>query len=138
MSVFGAKQYHPILQNKMLETYYVYFYLCINVGSLVGGIVVPLLCEVSLRAAYLVPLCSLVVGFCIYLLASRRYVRRPPERTALLNTLKVLVRSVMCKPISTTQEQDDTDGKKDQVDQHLSESFVKGVRRLVYVIPVTW
>jgi len=133
VSVFGAKQYHPILQREFLESYYVYFYLCINIGSLVGGIVVPLLFQVSLEAAYLVPLCSLGVGICIYLLASRRYVRRPPEKSALLNTLKVLGRSAISKPTPPSQEEYSTDNG-----DHLSESFVKGVRRLVYVIPVTW
>ena len=32
LSVFGAKQYHPILQSSQIESYYVNFYVAINVG----------------------------------------------------------------------------------------------------------
>ena len=90
--------------------------------------------------AYLVPLCSLVVGICIFLLASRRYVRRPPERTALMNTLKVLGRSAIGgkNPTLTTTKEEEKNSIAHETGDHLSESFAKGVRRLFYVIPVTW
>ena len=33
VNIFGARQYHPQLQSSMLESYYVNFYMCINVVS---------------------------------------------------------------------------------------------------------
>jgi proton-dependent oligopeptide transporter, POT family len=37
VNVFGAKQFHPLLQSSQIEAYYVDFYMCINIGALVGG-----------------------------------------------------------------------------------------------------
>ena len=34
VNVFGAKQFHPILQSSLIESYYVNFYMCINIGAL--------------------------------------------------------------------------------------------------------
>jgi len=36
--VFGAKQFHPLLQSSLIEAYYVNFYMCINIGALFGGV----------------------------------------------------------------------------------------------------
>jgi POT family proton-dependent oligopeptide transporter len=46
VNVFGAKQFHPLLQSSLIESYYVNFYMCINIGALVGGIVVPIVAQV--------------------------------------------------------------------------------------------
>ena len=37
VNVFGAKQFHPLLQSALIEAYYVKFYMCINIGALIGG-----------------------------------------------------------------------------------------------------
>jgi POT family proton-dependent oligopeptide transporter len=42
VNVFGARQYHPILQRSMVESFYVQFYMVINVGAVAGCIVVPI------------------------------------------------------------------------------------------------
>ena len=43
VNVFGAKQHHPLLQSSLIESYYVKFYMCINIGALIGGFAVPIL-----------------------------------------------------------------------------------------------
>jgi proton-dependent oligopeptide transporter, POT family len=34
VNVFGAKQFHPLLQSSLIESYYVSFYMAINIGKL--------------------------------------------------------------------------------------------------------
>lgn len=111
------------------ESYYVNFYVAINIGALVGGITVPLLAEVSMEAAYLVPVCALVLGMMVFLGASRRYVRRPPEKKALFDTLKLIGKAAVCKPFSASkQSQGGT----------LPDAFVNGISRLLQAVPVAW
>jgi dipeptide/tripeptide permease len=72
--------------------------------------------------------CSLVIGFLVFLAASKRYVKRPPEKTVLFRTLKLIGKSVVfCKPF---QESKTSNGGE------LSDNFVDGVTRLLQVIPV--
>ena len=61
VNVFGAKQFHPILQSSLIESYYVNFYMCINVGALTGGIVVPIVAQWNDIVAYFIPVCILVL-----------------------------------------------------------------------------
>jgi dipeptide/tripeptide permease len=127
VNVFGAKQYHPLLQAALVESYYVNFYVSINVGALVGGILIPILCQINMEAAYLVPVCSLGVGLIIFLAFSGRFVKRAPEKTALFNTIKLLGKGILCKPF---------DKSKESNGGSMSDGFVDGVKRLIQVIPV--
>lgn len=78
VNVFGAKQFHPILQSSMIESYYVNFYMCINIGALAGGVVVPILAQWNVTVAYFIPICILGLGVCLFVAGTRRYVRPVP------------------------------------------------------------
>lgn len=78
VNVFGAKQFHPILQSSLIESYYVNFYMCINIGALAGGMIVPLLAQWNVTVAYFIPICILALGVCIFVAGTRRYVRPVP------------------------------------------------------------
>ena len=81
VNVFGAKQFHPILQSSFIESYYVNFYMCINIGALTGGIVVPLVAQKCITLAYFIPVAMLGLGVLMFVLGTKRYVRpRPSSR----------------------------------------------------------
>jgi POT family proton-dependent oligopeptide transporter len=79
VNIFGAKQYHPVLQSALIESYYVNFYMCINVGALVGGILVPLVAQHDIVTAYAIPVFMLAGGVCLFVSFSGRYVKRKPQ-----------------------------------------------------------
>jgi POT family proton-dependent oligopeptide transporter len=79
VNVFGAKQFHPLLQSSLIESYYVKFYMCINIGALIGGIVVPLVAQSDVTLAYTFPVAMLLVGIILFLFGTPRYVRHPPK-----------------------------------------------------------
>lgn len=80
VNVFGAKQFHPILQSSFIESYYVNFYMCINIGALTGGIVVPLVAQKCITLAYFIPVAMLGLGVLMFVLGTKRYVRPRPSR----------------------------------------------------------
>ena len=82
VNVFGAKQFHPILQSSLIESYYVNFYMCINIGALTGGIVVPIVAQWSVTVAYFIPVCMLGLGVSLFLFGTPRYVRPRPKHDA--------------------------------------------------------
>jgi len=101
VNVFGARQFHPQLQSSMIESYYVNFYMCINVGALIGGIVIPVLAQHNVTIAYFIPVCVLPLGLILFLSATPRYVRRKPQgdiRTSLatLNALAISLCRAPC------------------------------------------
>jgi len=82
VNVFGAKQFHPILQSSLIESYYVNFYMCINIGALTGGIVVPVVAQWSVTVAYFIPVCMLGIGVLLFVSGTSRYVRPKPKHDA--------------------------------------------------------
>jgi POT family proton-dependent oligopeptide transporter len=79
VNVFGAKQFHPILQSSLIETYYVNFYMCINIGALTGGIVVPIVAQRNVTAAYFIPVAILGLGVGLFVAGSHKYVKPRPK-----------------------------------------------------------
>lgn len=82
VNVFGAKQFHPILQSSLIESYYVNFYMCINIGALTGGIVVPIVAQWSVTVAYFIPVCMLGLGVLLFAAGTGRYVKPKPKHDA--------------------------------------------------------
>lgn len=99
VNVFGAKQFHPILQSSAIETYYVKFYMCINIGALTGGIVVPLLAQWKVCVAYFVPVCALGFGVIAFTLGTSRYVRPRPKHDIRHCTLRRTQRTHVAPPV---------------------------------------
>ncbi|CAB9496304.1 Peptide transporter family 1 [Seminavis robusta] len=79
VNVFGAKQFHPILQSNLIEQYYVNFYISINVGALVGITLVPILAQHNVTTAYLLPVSFLALGILIFVSGTPRYVIGKPR-----------------------------------------------------------
>jgi proton-dependent oligopeptide transporter, POT family len=76
INIFGAKQFHPLLQSSLLETYYVNLYMCVNFGALAGGITVPLVAsQTNVTVAYLLPVTMLCIGICVFVAGTPRYVQ---------------------------------------------------------------
>jgi len=73
VNVFGAKQFHPLLQSSLIESYYVSFYMCINIGALVGGVMVPFLAQVNVTEAYFLPVVMLGSAVLCFLAGTKRY-----------------------------------------------------------------
>ena len=74
VNVFGAKQFHPLLQSKMIESYYVNFYTSINIGALAGITFVPMLAQRNVSVAYFLPVSLLAIGIIIFCAGTPRYV----------------------------------------------------------------
>ncbi|KAL7483235.1 hypothetical protein ACHAW6_008880 [Cyclotella cf. meneghiniana] len=79
VNVFGARQYHPVLQRSMIESFYVRFYMVINVGAVAGCIVIPVVARSSITVAYTIPFVLLLVAVAFFVLGSNRYVNAVPN-----------------------------------------------------------
>lgn len=88
VNVMGAQQYHPLLQKSLISDYYVNFYMFINIGAIVGGIVIPLVVQKNAFGAYLIPVCCLAVGLICFIIGTPRYVRMKPQGSDILQSLK--------------------------------------------------
>jgi dipeptide/tripeptide permease len=79
VNVFGAKQFHPLIQSSLIESYYVSFYMCINIGALAGGFIVPIMAQMDITVAYFIPVAVLSVGVLAFVSGTSRYVRSKPR-----------------------------------------------------------
>lgn len=52
--------------------------MCINIGALIGGIIVPIVAQYDITLAYSYPVGMLCIGIFLFLLGTPRYVRLPP------------------------------------------------------------
>ena len=86
VNVFGAKQFHPLIQSALIESYYVNFYMCINIGALAGGMIVPILCQHDVTVAYFIPVAMLSIGVLLFIMGTPRYVIYKPRGDMLSST----------------------------------------------------
>ena len=92
VNVFGAQQFHPEHHKTQMTSFFTFFYACINIGALVGGIICPQMAEnVSFFAAYTIPLASFGLAMIIFAAGSSKYVRMKPQGSPVLEMVKVLV-----------------------------------------------
>jgi len=129
VNVFGAKQYHPVLQTSQIESYYIKFYMFLVGGALAGGLVLPVVAQVNIIVAYSIPPVLMTLALLIFLSGSRRYVKSKPNNTDLWNTLRILGQAVVCYKSIDSQ-------KVSQGGTH-QDTFVDGIKQFLYVIPIT-
>ena len=80
VNVFGAKQFHPILQSSLIESYYVNFYMCINIGALAGITIVPIVAQKNVTVAYFWPVVMLAGAVILFAVGTPRYICTKPRR----------------------------------------------------------
>ena len=80
VNVFGAKQFHPILQSSLIERYYVNFYMAINIGALAGIGIVPIMAQWNVSYAYFGPLTLLALGVLFFSAGTPFYIISPPQQ----------------------------------------------------------
>lgn len=80
VNIFGARQYHPILQRSMIESFYVRFYMIINVGACLGFIIMPIVARHNITIAYIIPLVLLLIALVFFVAGSTRYVNAVPGK----------------------------------------------------------
>ena len=85
VNVFGAKQYHPVLQTAQVESYYIKFYMFLVGGALVGGIVLPIVAEVNVSISYALPPALMTLTLLIFISGYKRYVKPKPNKKDLWN-----------------------------------------------------
>ena len=79
VNVFGARQFHPLVQNAFIESYYVNFYTSINIGSLIGISLLPIVAQHHVTTAYLIPVVLLSAGIVAFISGTKHYVISPPR-----------------------------------------------------------
>ena len=129
VNVMGAQQYHPVLQKSMIEAFYVNFYLCINIGALIGGMVVPVVVQSSVVAGYLIPTSCFALAILLFIAGTSRYVRMKPQGKNNLAVLAISGKAVCCLRGLDTQ--------KSSRGGRYPDVIVQSIKQLAAVVPVT-
>ena len=96
VNIFGAKQFHPVLQKHQISSYYVSFYMAINLGALCGGMLVSTLAQSNVTLAYFTPVAMLCLGLMVFAAGTQRYIitkanggsNSSKDKTALTNVFR--------------------------------------------------
>lgn len=80
-----------------IQTVFMVFYLCINIGSLSAIATTELEANVGFWAAFLLPLCFFFVGLAALFLGKNVYVKTPPSRSTINNAFRILLTVVFNK-----------------------------------------
>ncbi|KAF4732480.1 hypothetical protein FOZ63_000262, partial [Perkinsus olseni] len=98
VNVMGAQQMHPEEHQELITRFFTYFYASINLGSIIGGVVTPILLqEVSYTASFLFPLAFFVIATIVLVIGDfmNRYVKAKPQGSAVLKVGEVAFFSVV-------------------------------------------
>eukprot|EP00978_Attheya_sp_CCMP212_P008678 scaffold20416_cov51-Attheya_sp.AAC.2 len=119
VNVFGAKQHHPILHFSLVESYYVSFYVCINMGAVLGGILVPIIAQHNVTVAYMIPVGMLGSGLLVFVAGTRRYVKSAPSHD--------LCPSLCPKSSSSPAYDNDDDEENDSYNSNINGNNNRGL-----------
>ncbi|KAF7725206.1 peptide transporter ptr2 [Apophysomyces ossiformis] len=74
-----------------IQHLYNWFYWCINVGGLLGGIICPILERyVAFWAAFLLPACMFAMAIAVFIAGSKFYYKPPATESVILKAYKVI------------------------------------------------
>ena len=130
VNVMGASQFHPTEHQKEITRFFTFFYAAINIGAIIGGIVVPLVKQLtgSYFYSYLIPLGSFLVATLVFVLGSPRYVKMNPQGSQVLEILKVIWTSIKkCQSVDSCKESRGGDFK---------DQFIEDTKSLGYLMPL--
>ncbi|KAF2021447.1 POT family protein [Aaosphaeria arxii CBS 175.79] len=113
---------------------FMWFYWVVNVGALSPLITVNVEAKHSFWLAYLIPLIAIIISLCIFLIGQKRYVKVPPQSSAIVDAIKVA--TIACrekgfenaKASSLAQSGKDRKYKLAQ-EERYTDQYVDDVRR---------
>jgi dipeptide/tripeptide permease len=130
VNVMGASQFHPTEHQNEITRFFTFFYAAINIGAIVGGILVPLVKQLtnSFFYSYLIPLGSFVIATLVFVLGSPRYVKMNPQGSQVLEILKVIWESIVgCQSV---------DSCKESRGGRFKDQFIEDTKSLGYLMPL--
>ncbi|KAI7870769.1 POT family-domain-containing protein, partial [Spinellus fusiger] len=109
-----------------IQHLYNWFYWAINVGSLIGGIVCPILeLQVGFWAAYLMPSCVFAIAIIVFISGERFYIKPKPTESVLLKAYRVF--RFAYKQAGLPQNADAKKKRKSTLDFAKRDSEIPGV-----------
>ncbi|KAF4710772.1 hypothetical protein FOZ63_022485, partial [Perkinsus olseni] len=88
VNVMGAQQYHP--KYYQTQKFFNFFYACISIGALIGGVTTPpLLQAYGFTASFSFPLILFAIGTAVFICGgvTDRFVKREPQGSAVLQAV---------------------------------------------------
>ena len=130
VNVLGAQQFHPVLQRRQMERYFVNFYLTVNIGALIGGMIIPIVLRYSAFAGYMLSTCCFFLAIIVFVMGNYRhnYIKMHPQGKDNLTVLAILGK-VICSLQSLERQKVSCGGR-------YSDELVQSIKRLGAVIPV--
>jgi len=131
ISVMGANQYHPVIHANQISSFYVRFYVAINVGAFASTAVNIYATTVGdeMWKPFIIPACTFVVGIVVFLVANGRYVKRKPLGSAAVEVSKIACSSMSSCPPSLARQTEENGGK-------YNSSMVNDTRFVAMMIPL--
>jgi solute carrier family 15 (peptide/histidine transporter), member 3/4 len=130
VNILGGSQYHPEEHVEEITRFFTFFYSAINVGAIVGGIVVPIVQQAtgSYFIGYLIPLCSFALAIGVFIIGSPRYIKMEPQGSQVVQVMRVIGSCIKeCSPIGRMKE---SNGGR------YSDKFVGETQSLLNLVPL--
>jgi len=130
ISVMGANQFHPELHKSEVTSYYMKFYMTINVCAALSTAVNVYVNTVGddLWKAFMIPAIVFGFGIVVYIAFQKRYVKRRPLGSVVVQVLKVGGRAMKSCPPSMNNQRESRGGK-------VQDSFVDDTWKMLSLIP---
>ncbi len=108
VNVLGAQQFHPVLQRRQIKSYYVNFYLMVSIGSLIGGMIIPVMLRYRTFAGYMFSASYYSLTIFAFVMGNHlhNYVKVRPQGKENLTILAILgkvicsLQSLNCQKVS--------------------------------------
>jgi len=132
VSLFGADQVEQDGQ-RVLQSFFNWFYFIINVGSLVAVTVVVGVQQSNVFYGYCIPACTMFVAVIAFLVGRNHYITKPPGGSQLTDTAKII-----CEAVQNRKQNAGSwlEGAKGRYGGKFMEVEVEEVKALLRVIAI--
>ena len=96
VSVFGAQQFHPTRQISQIESYFIYFYIFASCGTLIGGIILPVVLQSNAFVGYMLVFGCYFLAVIVFVFGNYhyQYIKMKPQGRNNMQVLSILCNAV--------------------------------------------
>lgn len=130
ISVMGANQFHPVMHKDQISSFYLKFYMVINIFACLSTAVNAYVNTVGdeMWKPFLFPVVAFAVGMTIFIVSSSRYVDRKPLGSAIAEVAVVTGHAFTLCPPSLDKQRESLGG-------NVKDTFVDDTLRIGSLVP---
>ena len=108
--VLGGKQFHPLLQQDNLQSYFIWSTVVSGIGGIFGELVIGIVANVNFVASQVIMMMTVTIATVIFVVFSKRYVKLAKDPKKVAATVTTVFDASACCNVQQPVDNNDNNG----------------------------